>query len=283
MLQEHLIPIGDHQLNLVRGPSHGREFLFLHGVTRRWQSFLPLIPSLLHRWSIMGWDARGHGLSDRASRYLVVDYVTDACELVTTQFSQPGVIYGHSLGAMVALAVAAQHPELVHAIILEDPPFETMGRKIEQSALLSFFAGMKPFASHRRPLETVARDLSAVTIVNPITSQSTTLGQTRDASAIRFSAASLRDLDPEVLTPIVSGKWLDGFVTDDLLVKVRCPVLLLQADSSRGGMLTDHDAERLPQVLPDCTLVRFKNAPHLIHWAQSNEVYNCVAGFLESV
>lgn len=35
---------------------------------------------------------------------------------------EPSVVVGHSLGALVALELAAQQPELVLAVVLEDPP-----------------------------------------------------------------------------------------------------------------------------------------------------------------
>ena len=38
------------------------------------------------------------------------------------QITQPSVVVGHSLGALVALELAAQRPELVLALVLEDPP-----------------------------------------------------------------------------------------------------------------------------------------------------------------
>src|SRR6187549_958433 len=107
MLIEHK----SHGISYAAGPESGPPLAMFHGVTRRWQSFLPIIPALATRWQIMAWDARGHGLSDRVTGYLVTDYVADAVEFVKRQFKVPGAIYGHSLGAMVALATAAAVPQ----------------------------------------------------------------------------------------------------------------------------------------------------------------------------
>ena len=44
------------------------------------------------------------------------------------ELAEPLIIFGHSLGAMVAAAVAAELPQLVLGIVLEDPlftPWET--------------------------------------------------------------------------------------------------------------------------------------------------------------
>ena len=143
MLNEQLFHLNGLDLNFATGPRNGPAIVFFHGVTRRWQSFVPLIPALSTRWHIHALDHRGHGQSSRAKfGYLVRDYVHDAVAFVQQQVQGPVVLYGHSLGAMVAAGVAAELPQQVQGAILEDPPFETMGPQISQSALLSYFAGV---------------------------------------------------------------------------------------------------------------------------------------------
>jgi pimeloyl-ACP methyl ester carboxylesterase len=283
MLTEERLALATHQLSYACGPQNGPPLAMFHGVTRRWQSFLPLIPSLETRWQILAWDARGHGLSDRANDYHVPAYVADACEFVRCTFTEPGVIYGHSLGAMVALATAAAVPEMVRGVVLEDPPFETMGSRIRETPLLSFFAGLLPFAGHQRPVNIVAKELAEIRISVPGREQSVRLGETRDAISLRFTAQSLTRLAPEVLQPIVAGEWLQGYNLDQITARVKCPVLLLQADGAKGGMLTDADADRLAGSLPDCTHIQFPYAPHLIHWSQTESLSRFVLGFLESL
>lgn len=283
MLTEHRLDLQTHSLSYAVGPKNGPPLAMFHGVTRRWQSFVPIIPTLATRWQILAWDARGHGLSDRGAGYLVTDYVADAVEFVKRQFKEPGAIYGHSLGAMVAFATAAAVPDLVTAVVLEDPPFETMGSRIQETALLSFFSGMLPFAGHQRPVAEVARDLAEIRIGRPGSNQAARLGDTRDATSLRFTARCLAQLDPAVLTSIIAGTWLTGYDLPEILRRVECPVLLLQADGAKGGMLVDSDAALLTSTLPDCTLVRFPYSPHLIHWSQTETLMRQAAGFLESL
>src|SRR5207302_6991572 len=107
MLTEHTLAVGDDSLHYARGPSSGPPMLFLHGVLRCWQDFLPLIAPLTTRWHVHALDFRGHGRSSpRPGRYRVVDYVEDAAAFLRHGCDEPAVVYGHSLGAMVALAVA---------------------------------------------------------------------------------------------------------------------------------------------------------------------------------
>ena len=102
-LEEREFTVGGLRLNVAVGPQSGPPLVFFHGVTRRGQTFLPLLASFLPRWQIFAVDFPGHGRSGVADgSYLVVDYVRWAEEFLRTQFSGDLYLYGHSLGSMVA-------------------------------------------------------------------------------------------------------------------------------------------------------------------------------------
>lgn len=304
MMQETAVPGPQGTLNVARGPASGPPLALFHGVLRGWRDFAPLLPAWLPRQEVFAIDFRGHGRSDRGSGfqperfavedgcgskppprtscYRVLDYVEDAVAVLQT-IDRPTVVYGHSLGAMVAAASAAQQPERVHALILEDPPFETMGARIRETPFHSQFLGLQPLAGSSLAIPDLARELAEVRIVNPATGQATRLGDVRDPTALRFSARYLREVDPRVLLPIVAGEWLAGYDLDAVLRGIRCPTLVLQADPACGGMLTDVDADRLRQSIADCTCVRLPGVGHLIHWQATEATLRLVTGFLESL
>lgn len=284
MLVETTFSTDGRSLNYMTCPQHGAPLMLLHGVTRRWQTFMPLLPSLAQRWHVHALDFRGHGKSDRAgNRYLVADYVRDAVGLLQTQICDRAVIYGHSLGSMVAAAVAAQVPHLVRAVIMEDPPFDTMGVRITQTVLHSFFVGLQSLSGSNRSVQDVARDLAEIQLWDPVHERSIRLGDVRDPTSLRFTAACLAQLDPQVLSSIVAGNWLDGFDSEAVLAAVRCPVLLLQADVAAGGMLDECEADRAERLLADCVRVRFPGVGHLIHWSDADATLRHVLSFLESL
>jgi len=78
------------------GIASGEPLLLLHGVIRRWQTYLPLWPMLSQRWQLFVPDQRGHGRSPRALTYLVTDYIDDAVAILEA-IGKPTVVYGHSL------------------------------------------------------------------------------------------------------------------------------------------------------------------------------------------
>jgi pimeloyl-ACP methyl ester carboxylesterase len=285
MLTEHVLNLPDTgSLNCAHGPAHGLPLLFLHGVLRCWQDFLPLIPALSLRWQVHALDFRGHGRSaPRTFHYRVRDYVEDAEAFLLHACPAPAVVCGHSLGAMVALAAAAgPAAERCRALILEDPPFGTMGQRMRQTIFYSQFTGMAPLAGSVRDVAEVARALAEIRLTAPGSPRSERLGDLRDAASLRFSAHCLKHVDPDVFTPILAGEWLDGYDLEAILSRVRCPVLLLQGDPSAGGMLRDEDVDLLVSLL-NCAHVRLPNVGHLIHQTQTETAVRLMTAFLESL
>ena len=269
-------------LNLHRTTSDaGPVLLMLHGVTRCGADWEPLLPALAAHWKVIALDQRGHGTSPRAESYLVTDYIADALRFVQEETAAPVVLFGHSLGAMVAAAVAVELPDQVRGIILEDPPFHTMGNRIAGSAWQAQFTGMREAARKRGTIETIADALADIRL--PASGGGfKRLGEMRDRASLAWSAECLSQLDPEVLTPVINGRWLDGHDVAAVLSSVRCPVLLLQADPTAGGALTDADADAAESALPSCQRVRFPGIGHQLHRERPLEVLEVVQDFATS-
>lgn len=283
MFEERQIAFPGGVLNLGAGPDAGPPLLLLHGVLRRWSDFVPILPALACRWQVHALDFRGHGRSARvAGRYRVTDYVEDALRILET-FDEPVVVYGHSLGGMVAAAAAAAAPGQVRAVILEDPPFETMGARQQETALQSLFAGYQGCLADGTEIGSLTDRLAEIALRAPGQDPATRLGDVRDRVALRLGAAGLAKIDPDVLAPIVAGEWMDGYDIDGVIRGVRCPALVLQADGAAGGMLTDADAARLNDAVADCSTIRFPGVGHLIHWSATAPLLSATIAFLESL
>jgi pimeloyl-ACP methyl ester carboxylesterase len=235
---------------------------------------------LVTDWHVHALDFRGHGGSDRRpGQYLVTDYACDTVAFVREEICEPVVIYGHSLGAMVALAVAAALPELVRGIVLEDPPFHTMGSRISQTPWQALFTGMRKVAASGAGTDGLAAALAELAVQVPGRSVLARLGQLRNTESLRFSARCLAQLEPEAFTPIIEGRWLDGYEQHELCARVRSPALLLQGDPAAGAALTNADADATMAALPACRRVRFPGVGHLIHQDQPAAVLDALREF----
>lgn len=259
------------------------QLAFFHGVLRNADVFAPLVSPLSSRYDLWLLEHRGHGASATAARYLVVDFVADAVRWLRDCVRRPVILYGHSLGAMVAAGAAAECPDLVRGCILEDPPFRTLGPHIGGTNFLSYFSQIADLLQKPRSTAELARALAEIRIVDPHGGPTVRFGDTRDAVSLRFQAASLNQLDPRILTPLVGGQWMQGYDEPSIFARIRCPVLLIQADAAMGGMLVDEDVAEFRRHVPETLHIRLPGVGHMMHWQRTQEITNLTFAFVESL
>ena len=123
MPQEQLFDANGVQINFVQTSSAVHPIVLLHGIASQWQSFLPLFPELIKEYQVYALDLRGHGgpswVNDEDR---LLDYVRDIRDFLDTQVRQPIILYGHSFGALIAIATAAQASTNILGLILGEPP-----------------------------------------------------------------------------------------------------------------------------------------------------------------
>ena len=104
-----------------------------HGVSDNGASLADIATRWGEQWRVVLVDSLGHGLSPRFSpqqlRAPFQSALQAAVEVVRAQASQSVggqvVVFGHSMGGAIAAGVAAAHPQLVRAVVLEDPALLT--------------------------------------------------------------------------------------------------------------------------------------------------------------
>jgi lipase len=121
-----------HELGLVHGPT----LLLLHGLSDSGLCWPDGVGRWRHDYRILAPDARGHGQSPRfdpatsgSNRF--DDMVADVVFLLERLGDEGGatpILVGHSMGAAVAATVLTHRPDLLRAVVLEDPPWSTEAR-----------------------------------------------------------------------------------------------------------------------------------------------------------
>lgn len=282
MFTEFDLTDGPVSLHVLAGPASGPPLVLLHGVGRRGIDFLPVVSALATRWHLHLIDHRGHGGSGRApGRYRVADHVEDALTVINW-LGRPAVLFGQSLGALVAAGAAAARPELVQAVILEDPPSFGFLARLPETGYYPTFLAMRRLAGSNRPVADVARELGETLVPGP-GGAPVKLSTLRDGPALRFIGRCLADVDGEVFTPALEGRWLDGYDEVGVWRGVTCPALLLRGDPAAGGMLPAADVDTMIALIPDLTRVDVAGVGHLIHGTAPELTARHVLNFLESL
>ncbi len=109
------------ELNFGFWPGRGAPVVALHGLTASYINFIGIAERLAGRRPLFALDLRGRGDSDKpAGPYGLAQHARDVAAAMRALDLGPSVIVGHSMGAFIATALAAQDPELVSGLILID-------------------------------------------------------------------------------------------------------------------------------------------------------------------
>lgn len=83
-------------------------------------------------------DNRGRGLSQESTSYSLEDYAADLARVITELELERPIVMGHSMGARGVAALAAQHPDIMRAGLVVDPPLSGPGRDRYPTTLEAF-------------------------------------------------------------------------------------------------------------------------------------------------
>ena len=92
----------------------------VHGAMDRSAAMVLLSRRLDEQFRVLRYDRRGYARSHGAGGPFTIDaHVADLVALVD---GRPAVVFGHSYGGNIALALAERHPELVRAVVVYEVP-----------------------------------------------------------------------------------------------------------------------------------------------------------------
>jgi len=283
-ITEHTFDTGEVSLNYAEGPAHGAPLVLLHGLGRRWQVFLPVIPALSMRWHIFAVDLRGHGKSGRVARgYHGTEYAEDVARLIRERVSSPAVIFGHSLGGMLGMWIASHRPELVRALILGDNMI--VARRLGNPMYKALFTGLRDLARRGGSLESIAEGIGNISLPVPTTDESVEIRQLpgNDEAYLLSWARCVQQVDADAYDMTLDGSALEDWDGETVLRGISCPTLLLQGSPELGGLMSDADVSLATRLLAHHTHVRFRNLGHALFIQQPEPVLRAVTNFLESL
>ncbi|MCH7733772.1 MAG: alpha/beta hydrolase [Chloroflexi bacterium] len=266
-LKEARFDAGEVEINYAEGPDNGPPILLIHGIGGMWQNFLDVYDLIHDRWHVFAIDLRGHGKSGHTDAgYDFTDYPSDVVPFISEEITQPTVIWGHSLGAITAMGVAAKIPDLVSAAILEDPPMMIQGE-----------------SSHRTAVERFRR-IHEIMLAQPpddeLLSILRDMDPDRPEEHYQSRMMAIRSNDPAIYYRVVEGSAGPGWDPEAVLARVTSPTLLMQADPDFGAAVLDQHAEKAMGILSNAEHVKFPGVGHSIHAAVTQETVDVMERFV---
>ncbi len=221
-----------------------------------WQAFARrLVPV----WLAVAPDLRGHGSSAHApggpAAYQPSDYAADLAGLMDALGIERAPVVGHSLGALVALALAVAQPRRVSALALLDPPVDPQQRNADVAEV---------YRLRRAPPGALEAFLA----------QGSSSPPAARALAPLFRQADDAAFEAHLQSP-PGAPWAWAAATS-----VAAPVLVVQADPAQDGVLGDAAAGAFVDRLPHGRRLFLPGARHAVHASHPAEVGAALLEFL---
>lgn len=286
--------VGDVELSYVEGPDNGPPLVLLHAQHMDWFSYSRVLPALSRRFHVFDIDYPGHGATVVPDDYpMTANRIgADLAAFVETVIGGPAYVTGNSSGGLLTVWLAANRPDLVTAVVLEDPPlfsaeypriastiadrsFETCSAAVREDVddfLLFWIESNKAFFTNNiapGSAYLLAQAVKAYRRAHP--GEPVDVGLLPD-DTVRLFVRGMDQFDPRFGAAFHEGTWNAGFDHAAALAAVACPALLLQAEFSirpdgiLNGAMTQQDAERAMSLLPHGTY-RKLDATHVVHLA----------------
>ncbi len=273
------------RLRVLEWPGTKGTILALHGLTGYAETFLPLIPALNPPYRVLSMDLRGRGGSEQPAderAYGPDAHLRDIVAVLEALAPEGALLMGHSLGAMLALAVAAEHPDRVRGLILFDGgPLPSRAFSDSLSQVLN--ARVEELPS----LEAFRELVRSMPFLQPFDER---LMPILEAGLIREPDGRVRVKFPSRLGALEAMAL--GAVWNERLRayqgRIRCPALLLKTPVGIFGphdrFFTEEEERLLRQVVPPVRVVEVPNTNHYtIVLGDHPERDRAVRAFVEEV
>ncbi len=236
----------------------GPGILLLHGLMGRATTWWRTAQWLTAHGRVVAIDARAHGRNPYRHGCDTEQFARDAADRVKELGLSPAITIGHSMGGLHAIALAAGHPELVRAIVVEDMAPDQRGRTAD--VWRPYFESWPVFRSlaHVREFFGRAGDYFVECV---------------EERADGYHL--IGDLD-ELID--IAQEWGERDYWD-LVAGVRCPMLAIEAGDS--PMPPGQMAEMAKRA--NGRYLKIEGAGHIVHDDAPQEYRRAVEAFLAQV
>ncbi len=271
--KEDTITVNGAEIHYVRslgGQDSGKPVLVLqHGFSDNGLCWNPVAQELAGDYDILMPDARGHGLSARVQRDDSFDMVSDLAEVMRGLGIGQAVVGGHSMGAGIASQLGARYPELVRALVLEDPPWFQLPSgappqprgSMENSPLGKWMLSLQD-----KTFEQVLAECRAEHPTWP-DAYATAWCQGKKQLDLNFLSTENRSMGP----------W------EEAVQGISCPTLMFTADPALGGIVTPELAARIGQMNHNFRVVDIPGVGHHVRFANHSAYMSALRAFLSEI
>ncbi|MBW4080579.1 alpha/beta fold hydrolase [Paenibacillus sp. S150] len=304
-IEEKTAQVGQVNFNYAEGPDNGPALLLLNAQHMDWYSYSRVLPELSAKFHVFAVDYPGHGKTAYPDDYFLNanQIGSDLASFIETVIKEPVFVTGNSSGGLLTAWLAANKPELVKAIVLEDPPlFSAEYPRVQKTVAYRSFTTANNFIgegeddfllywldSNSAFFEKNVGKFSLPMIKTAVKSyRNANPGKAVEISflpdTVRLMLRGFDYYDPRFGAGFYDGSWNAGFDHAEALQKITCPTLLLHAnyeireDGELNGAMDQEDADRVVSLIPNAEYKKV-DAAHVTHIDQPEQFNQNVEDF----
>jgi N-formylmaleamate deformylase len=235
-----------------------------HGITDNGLCWHQFANDLENDYDLILYDAYGHGKSSRIDPDKRFDLAEDLHDLIDAlKLEKPGVI-GHSMGAATAVSFASAYPEMLSALVLEDPPWSDQVIDKEQ---------VKATLQAWKKQNLAAKKKTAKDLVKLKAKESP---KWEEAILEAWAQAKL-EVDPGIFDqyPLMKTNWQEQVKT------ITCPTLIVTGDKALGAIITPELGVKAVKLMKKCEFGHISDAGHCVRYEQYQPYLTMVQFFLK--
>ena len=241
----------------------GPPLVFMHCWTGNRSFYFEQVARFCSAYRCISFDFPGHGESGEGDQYSIERFGEITEGLMEVLGVEGAVFAGHSLGGMVGLYLALEHPDLVRGLILLDTSSELSGFLL-QRVIIGVTVPLGRFAV--KPVKAAVAGLVAT---HPMSSLQAKIISGRECSRTENG----------VLVKVLDS--LGKFNVADRLGEITQPALII---AGKADALADVRHSRVMAMgIPDSTLEVIKGAGHMALFEKPEPVNRAIQDFLNRV
>ena len=253
--------------------------ILLHGYAETAEAWADVAADLAREFRVIAIDQRGHGQSDRATDrdYTRASQMEDLEAIIDSLGLRSVTLIGHSMGGANAMCYAADHPEMVTALVVIETAPEVLRSGIENIRRL--LASGSSFNSLEEAIEDFREFFPYGTTEQIERRVRASLTVNDDGTYVWDFDPILRDPssrppDPDPGQRRLSDLW-------DAADRVQCPTMIVRG--SETDMLTPEAIQRLHRRVSGSRVSLIEDAGHAVPTDQPAALSLNVREFLQSI
>jgi 2-hydroxy-6-oxonona-2,4-dienedioate hydrolase len=268
---ERYVHTGQIALNVAEWDAPSPEaptMVLVHGYGSSWQTWGRVVDKLSTMFHLFAIDLRAMGRSGRllpgVERQAWVDDVAAALPIIS---DKPVILVGHSLGGWIIASLASQHPDLVSKLILNDPYSGAHSEVREQERQERH--EQKAIRADQIQAARTPEDLAPMVAAR--------YGVVSEFST-KLIAMNYFQLD-HVVERLRSNPAEDHDMFEGMFRAIQCPVLLIRGAVDKGGIMSDEEADRVIDLIPDAQHLSWPRVGHSPHIARNHDFIRATKRF----